>query len=151
MTKDAKKNILSGISHDIAIFLEEMKKMGEERNIPNISWDTANFLIQKLQKYPIFEVLEIGPANGFSTMMLALACPKAHISSLECSRHAFEELRHNVQTFSSIKKEKLKKKNEGFFPADFPPKVTSDVFQENIDNFYLYYGDAREILPAFVA
>lgn len=36
-------------------------------------------------------------------------------------------------------------------PADFPPKVTSDINQEKINQFSLYYGDAREILPAFVS
>lgn len=43
-------------------------------------------------------------------------------------------------------------KNEGmtFHPADFPPKVTSDIHQETIKQFSLYYGDAREILPAFM-
>ena len=40
--------------------------------------------------------------------------------------------------------------NEGSFsPADFPPKVTSDINQQEIGNFSLYYCDAREILPAF--
>jgi len=40
--------------------------------------------------------------------------------------------------------------NDGnFSPADFPPKVTSDINQEKINQFSLYYGDAREILPAF--
>ena len=41
--------------------------------------------------------------------------------------------------------------NDDWFPADFPPKVTSDVNQEKINQFSLYYGDAREILPAFIA
>lgn len=44
-------------------------------------------------------------------------------------------------------------KNEGIslFPADFPPKVTSVINQEVIGNFSLYYADAREVLPAFLA
>lgn len=41
--------------------------------------------------------------------------------------------------------------NGGIFsPADFPPKITSDVNQEKIWHFSLYYGDAREVLPGFV-
>lgn len=42
--------------------------------------------------------------------------------------------------------------NEGitFHPADFPPKVTSEINQEKIGQFSLYYGDAREILPTFL-
>jgi predicted O-methyltransferase YrrM len=86
----------------MALFLEKMREMGQKRNIPNISWNTSSFFIETLLEREIKNVLEIGPANGFSTMMLALACPKARITSLECSRHAFEELRHNIQTFSKM-------------------------------------------------
>lgn len=39
---------------------------------------------------------------------------------------------------------------DGFFPADLPRKVTSDINQEKIGQFSLYYGDAREVLPAFL-
>ncbi len=37
-----------------------------------------------------------------------------------------------------------------FSPADFPPKVTSSLFQEEIEQFSLYYGDARGLLPVFL-
>jgi predicted O-methyltransferase YrrM len=100
-----KEKIFSHISQKLSFFLEKMREMGQKRNIPNISWNTASFLIETLQSRDVTNILEIGPANGFSTMMLALACPQAHITSIECSRHAFEELRHNIQAFSSMKNE----------------------------------------------
>ena len=100
----SKQKILSRLPNDKAIFLEKMREMGQKRNIPNISWNTSSFFIDLLTPREIKNVLEIGPANGFSTMMLALACPEAQITSLECSRHAFEELRHNIQTFHSLQK-----------------------------------------------
>jgi predicted O-methyltransferase YrrM len=102
MATSAKDILFSQISTRLIFFLERMREMGYERNIPNISWNTADFLIHTLQKCSIKNILEIGPANGFSTMMFALACPKAHITSIECSRHAFEELRHNIATFSTL-------------------------------------------------
>ena len=40
-----------------------MKDMGEQRRIPNISWNTARFFIETLREYPINTILEIGPAN----------------------------------------------------------------------------------------
>lgn len=137
----------------MALFLENMREMGLKRNIPNISWNTAAFLIEKLQTRNISQILEIGPANGFSTMMLALACPEAQITSIECSRHAFEELRHNIEVFHTMTNDEWIMNNGGssfLFPADFPPKVTSDVNQEKIGQFSLYYGDAREVLPTFL-
>lgn len=96
------QKILHSLSPDLALFLEKMREMGQERNIPNISWNTAAFLQDTLQSRNISNILEIGPANGFSTMILALACPEAHVTSIECSRHAFEELRYNIQAFSSM-------------------------------------------------
>ncbi len=84
------------------LFLQNMKTAGEKRDIPNISWDTASFFMDVLHGRGIREVLEIGPANGFSTMMLSLACPEAHITSIEFSRHAFEELRHNIRIFNKM-------------------------------------------------
>lgn len=127
-----------------------MREMGQKRNIPNISWNTANFFRESLSKRNITNILEIGPANGFSTMMLSIACPEAHITSLECSRHAFEELRHNIHSFQKLQTINYKPKTDVLYPADFPPKVTSDINQETIKRFSLYYGDAREILPAFM-
>lgn len=107
--------------------------------------------MQKLQSRDIVHVLEIGPANGFSTIMLGLACPKAHITSVECSRHAFEELRHNINAFSKMTDCEWQMADDGnFFPADFPPKVTSDINQEYVGQFSLYYADARVVLPAFI-
>lgn len=104
MTQESsQEKILQLVQHDLGLFLLEMKKLGQERDIPNISWDTALFLIEKLRGRNIRNILEIGPANGFSTMMLALACPEAEIISIEFSRHAFEELRHNIQAFNNLK------------------------------------------------
>ena len=102
----SKQKILSQLPDNLALFLEKMREMGQKRNIPNISWNTAFFLIETLQSRCIKNILEIGPANGFSTMMLALACPEAQITSIECSRHAFEELRYNIQIFKKMTNDK---------------------------------------------
>jgi predicted O-methyltransferase YrrM len=101
---ESKIKILANVSPKMADFLEAMKTMGKKRNIPNISWNTAFFLREKLQSRSIENILEIGPANGFSTMMLALSCPEAQITSIECSRHAFEELRHNLISFDALQR-----------------------------------------------
>ena len=99
-----------------------------------------------IQKRQPKNILEIGPANGFSTMMLALASPTPSITSIECSRHAFEELKHNMQIFCDLQKTTV----IDAIPAEFGPKVTSDISQREIGHFSLYYADARELLPAFV-
>lgn len=125
------------MSQDAAFFLEKMREMGHKRNIPNISWNTALFLIDTLRERGIRDILEIGPANGFSTMMLAIACPEAQITSVECSRHAFEELRHNISIFNALSE--IQNGGISYCPADFPPKIVSEVNQEIINQFALYY------------
>jgi hypothetical protein len=40
-SQKSEQNILTNVSSDMALFLQKMKEMGERRDIPNISWDTA--------------------------------------------------------------------------------------------------------------
>jgi hypothetical protein len=54
---------------------------------------------------------------------------------VEFSRHAFEELRYNLATFSKLQNQEIQ---EGI-PADFGRKVTSDIFQETIGSFSVYF------------
>ncbi len=112
---ESKIKILAHVSPQMEIFLEAMKATGKKRNIPNVSWNTALFLQRKIQSRHIENILEIGPANGFSTMMLALSCPKARITSIECSRHAFEELRHNLTSFNALQEHQIQE----YIPAEF--------------------------------
>lgn len=122
-----------------------MKLSWEERSVPNISWSTAEEIIKHIKTISVKNILEIGPANGFSTMMMQLGVPEANITSIEFSRHAFEELRYNLATFSKLQSWEILE----WIPADFGRKVTSDIFQETIGNFSVYFGDAREVLPHF--
>lgn len=138
--------LISHLALALQDFLKNMKISWEERSVPNISWSTAEEITKYIQKIPVENILEIGPANGFSTMMMSLWLPEAMITSIEFSRHAFEELRYNLTTFSQLQKEKI----HAWIPADFGRKVTSDIFQETIGNFSVYFGDAREVLPHFL-
>lgn len=70
----------------------------------------------------------------------------AHISSIEFSRHAYEELRLNMRNFLDLTSKKI----DSAPPAELGRKVTSDIYQEEHENFSLYYGDAREVLPFFI-
>lgn len=154
---------MNAIFQDISIpqkdFLLAMKAMGERRNIPNISWNTAEYLFSLFHGKNIKNVLEIGPANGFSTLILGVSCPEAKIVSIECSRHAFEELRENIKTFCQMTTLPAGRQDEKWImkngmsqptPAELGPKVTSDINQELIWNHQLYYADARELLSAFI-
>ncbi len=123
-------------------FLQALKQCGENRNIPNISWSTALFMLQTLEGREIKNILEIGPANGFSTLILRLAAPEAHIFSIECSRHAFEELHENINKFYT---------SPTSSPAFLGPKTTSSIFQKSFHEHTIYYADACELMPHFVS
>lgn len=88
-------------------FLITLKDMGLQRSIPNISWTTAHECQDIARTIAPSKILEIGPANGFSTLIWSEAFPSTHISSIEISRHAFEELGVNIQTYCDIRSGKI--------------------------------------------
>jgi predicted O-methyltransferase YrrM len=52
-------------------FLRELKTYGEQNNIPNISPENAVFLRQLIRENNTKHLLEIGSANGYSTIHFA--------------------------------------------------------------------------------
>ncbi len=53
---------------DIKKYLSDLKIQGESRRIPNISANTAQFILNLLKKDKISSMLEVGCANGYSSM-----------------------------------------------------------------------------------
>jgi len=56
---------------NIKQYLSQLKISGKERNIPNISNSTANFILTLLEKFSVKNMLEIGCANGYSSLYWA--------------------------------------------------------------------------------
>ncbi len=56
---------------DISEILKELKSYGIKNTIPNISEENAKFLRKILKQHEIKHVLEIGTANGYSTLHFA--------------------------------------------------------------------------------
>ncbi len=80
------------------IFLQDLKRYGEQENIPNISWETANVLRFFLLLLKPKKVLEIGCANGFSTIFMADILEEwdGSILSLERSLPSLTQAKENV-------------------------------------------------------
>jgi len=57
-------------------FLKDLKTYGEENDIPNISLKNARFLRKLLIENNVQSLLEIGSANGYSTINFALELEK---------------------------------------------------------------------------
>jgi predicted O-methyltransferase YrrM len=52
-------------------FLKTLKKYGEENDIPNVSPENAIFLRKLIKENNTQHLLEIGSANGYSTIQFA--------------------------------------------------------------------------------
>ncbi len=80
-------------------FLKDLKTYGLKNNIPNISLENAQFLREILKKKQVKNILEIGSANGYSTIHFASELEKwwGHITSIEFSQRAYEHALENFK------------------------------------------------------
>lgn len=80
-------------------FLAALKKYGEANDIPNISKENAKYLRLLLAKNKVQHLLEIGSANGYSTINFAIELEKTggKITSIEFSQLAYEEAGDNFE------------------------------------------------------
>ena len=83
-------------------FLKKLKAYGLVQDIPNVSWDTAEFLFERVIERAPETILEIGTANGFSTIWLASALEQCasngKIVTIERSAPSFKESIENFET-----------------------------------------------------
>ncbi len=71
-------------SQIISLTLKNLKKIWLEREIPNISLENAEFLKQLIREKSPKHLLEIGTANGYSTLHFATAIlPTSDITTIE--------------------------------------------------------------------
>ncbi len=100
-------------------FLKELKLYGIEQNIPNVTERGGQFLNMLVKIAKAQSVLEIGCANGYSTIWLAEA-----VSAIEGKIHAID---HSEPTFKSAK--------ENLDKAGLSDRVD------------FYFGNALEVIP----
>lgn len=100
-------------------FLSLLKSYGVENDIPNISEANASFLREILLKKSVKSLLEIGTANGYSTIQFwdILELQNGHIHTIEFSLNSYNEAQKNFQE------------------AELSHCITQ------------HYGDARMIIP----
>lgn len=89
-------------------FLEKMnvlKQHGLENDIPNISFTSGMFLNMLIKNKKIKNILEIGTANGYSTIWMAEALKETHgkITTFEVSIPSRNEALDNFKNFKISK------------------------------------------------
>ena len=80
-------------------FLEKLKKHGLENDIPNISMENARFIRKKLKERQVRNILEIGTANGFSSINFAYEVRDFgwQITTIDFSAKSFEQALQNFK------------------------------------------------------
>jgi predicted O-methyltransferase YrrM len=102
---------------DVTHYLRQMKVSWLERKIPNISEENAEFIKKIIRGRKPKNILEIGTANGYSTLQFVQAIEsESDITTIEYAANAHREA---VEHFSNCK----------------------------VKNIHAIYGDAKEVLP----
>lgn len=101
-------------------FLGELRAYGLENDIPNVTDRVARFLNMMIRIHKPKQILEIGCANGYSTIWMAEAAEKTGgmIHTIDHSRPTFEQAKQNI------------------------PKAGFESVVE------FYFGKAQEVIPA---
>jgi predicted O-methyltransferase YrrM len=102
----------------LATYLRKLKASGIERKIPNISEENAEFIKNILRERGTIRLLEIGTANGYSTLQFAsvLTDTPCQIITIEYAWNAHIEA---VENFKNCK----------------------------IKNIHAIWGDAKQVIP----
>jgi predicted O-methyltransferase YrrM len=84
---------------DIQKFLLDLRAHGLANTIPNISDENARFLQDMIHIGGVKKLLEIGTANGYSTIQLCLALRKTggNLTSIDYSLPSYNEAVENIK------------------------------------------------------
>lgn len=84
-------------------YLSELYQLGRLRHTPNISPENVTFLHALLREHRPQRILELGCANGYSTLRLwqIARAWQAQIATMDMSRPAIEEARHHFATLGA--------------------------------------------------
>ena len=88
---------------DLEQYLTQLYQLGRLRHTPNISPENVTFLQETLQQHRPQRILEIGCANGYSTLRLwqIARAWQAQIVTMDFSRPAFDEAQYHFKTLGA--------------------------------------------------
>ena len=77
--------------------IREMRTYAEEKNVPIMQRDGINFLVEQIIKKDIKNILEIGTAIGYSTIIMAFIRDNIKITSVERDEKRYLKAVKNVK------------------------------------------------------
>ncbi|MDD2693645.1 MAG: class I SAM-dependent methyltransferase [Candidatus Gracilibacteria bacterium] len=104
-------------SQIISLHLKKIKSTSLKREIPNISEQNAEFLKNLIQEKNPKHILEVGTANGYSTLQFASVLPES--STITTVEYAWNMHNEAIEYFKNCK----------------------------LKNIHAIWGDAKKVLP----
>lgn len=80
-------------------YIQEMKQYAEENNVPIITDDGINYIKKYIENHNIKNILEIGSAIGYSSIMMALTSNDIKITTVERDEKRYLEAVKNIKKF----------------------------------------------------
>ena len=81
-------------------YLEEIEKYAEENNVPIMTNDGIEFLINYIKTNNVKKILEIGAAIGYSAIRMALIDEEIRITTIERDEQRYLEAVKNIKKFN---------------------------------------------------
>ncbi len=78
-------------------FIIEMEQYAEEHNIPIIEKESIAYIMKYIKKNNIKNILEIGSAIGYSSILMASASPDVYVTTIEKDETKYMECLKNVK------------------------------------------------------
>lgn len=82
----------------------EMEKYAQENNVPIIEKESIAFIMKIIKENNIKNILEIGSAIGYSTILMASAKEEAYVTTIERDESRYMECLKNVKDVGFDKK-----------------------------------------------
>lgn len=97
--------------------LMQMREYAETENVPIMSDDGINYLLNYIKKFNIKRILEIGTAIGYSSIMMCGCSPDITVTTIERDEKRY------LEAIKNIKKAKLNDRIDLIFSDAFDVKL----------------------------
>ncbi|MBU0578253.1 class I SAM-dependent methyltransferase [Patescibacteria group bacterium] len=129
-------------------YLKELKEYGIKNDIPNVTETVGRFLNMLVKIHKPKNILEIGCANGYSTIWMAEAAKSvdSKIHTIDYSKPSFEEAKKNLAEVNLNDCVKFIFGNALEVIPNLPDDLMFDfVFVDGVKRYYLDFWNAIQL------
>ena len=112
----------------------QIKEYAEKENVPIMTDDSVNYIVDYIKKYNIKRILEIGTAIGYSSIMMCSCSPDITITTIERDEKRY------LEAIKNIKKANLEERIDLIFSDAFDVKL-----EEKFDLIFIDAAKAQNI------